>query len=167
MLRISQLSFFLMLLLIITGCKKSNDYPVAPVIKFEEFYKKPTSTGKDDVGVMVISFRDGDGDLGFHENDTLAPYDKKGDYYYNFIVKYFERQKGVLKEVSLPLTNNCRIPYLTPEGKNKVLSGNIAMDIFINNPLSTYDTIRFEVFIYDRALHKSNVVQTTDIVVNK
>lgn len=164
----NQLKYSLLLLILVFfGCKKSNEYPEVPIIKFEEFRKNQTATGKDDVGVMVISFTDGDGDIGFHEKDTLSPYHKKGDYYYNFIIKYFERQKGVYKEIILPFSNNARITYLTPEGKNKVLSGNIAMDLFINNPKSNYDTIRFEAFIYDRALHKSNVITTPDIIVNK
>jgi hypothetical protein len=149
------------------ACKKSDALPSIPVIAFSEFRQYTYPNGKDSLGVMVINFTDGDGDIGYQPGDTLAPFDKKGPYYYNFVIKYLERQNGILKEVKLPFTNNSRIPYLTPEGKEKKLTGNIAMNLFINNPLSSFDTIRFEAFIYDRALHKSNVIQTGDIVVHK
>lgn len=165
--RLKSVCFFILLIILGYSCKKAEEYPNVPVIKFEQFVKIPTASGKDNVGVMIISFTDGDGDVGFRVGDTLAPYQKGGKYYYNFIIKYFERQKGVYKEITLPFTNNSRIPYLTPEGKNKVLAGNIEMDLFINNPLTKFDTIRFEAYIYDRALNKSNVVTTTDIVVKK
>jgi hypothetical protein len=157
-------------LLFFTGliaCKKTDNIPLPPVITFAGFKQYQNSFGKDSIGVMIIDFADGDGDIGYTPADTLPPFDKKGPYYYNFVIKYFERQNGVLKEVKLRGTNNSRIPYLTPEGKEKKLTGNIAMNLFINNPLSHYDTIRFEAFIYDRALNKSNVVQTNDIIVHK
>ncbi len=162
-----KLLYLLFLIIMVAGCKKSSDLPDVPIITFKEFRQYQYANGKDSIGVMVFDFTDGDGDLGYREKDTLPPFDKKGQYYYNFRVKYFERQKGIFKEIKLPFDINARIPYLTPEGKNKVLSGNIAMSFFINNPFSTYDTIRFEAYIYDRALNKSNVIQTRDIIVNK
>jgi hypothetical protein len=155
------------LVIVWQGCKKADSLPLAPFITFTEFRQYQYPNGIDSLGVMVLTFADGDGDIGYNPVDTLPPYDKKGNYYYNFVIKYLERQNGILKEVKLPFTNNSRIPYLTPEGKEKKLTGIIAMNLFINNPLSKFDTIRFEAFIYDRALNKSNVVQTNDIIVLK
>ena len=45
--------------------------------------------------------------------------------------------------------------------------GEIEIEVFINNAFSDYDTIRFDAYIVDRALHKSNTIQTPEIIVNK
>ena len=58
-----------------------------------------------------------------------------------------------------------RLPYLTPTGKNKTLKGDISCDIDVP-PQSLQDTFRLDVFIYDRALHQSNTVTTSAIILN-
>ena len=55
-----------------------------------------------------------------------------------------------------------RIPYIEPrEGQNKILSGEIKIDF--EYPTIKYDTIMYDFYITDRALHKSNVESTSDI----
>jgi hypothetical protein len=131
--------------------------------------------GIDQRGVLRFSFADGDGNIGLLATDTLPPYD------YNLFVTYFERQNGVFKEIFLVTPNyindstivydtatfNGRIPILMPAGKNKAISGEIEDTLFVNNPLSAFDTIMFEVYIQDRKLNKSNTIQTPPIVVKK
>jgi hypothetical protein len=39
--------------------------------------------------------------------------------------------------------------------------------LFTNNPFSTFDTIRYDVRICDRALNMSNLVQTAEIILEK
>jgi hypothetical protein len=63
--------------------------------------------------------------------------------------------------------NNSRIPNITPEGQNKTLEGEIDIALYINNPLSSFDTIKFQAYIFDRALHQSNTIETPEIVVVK
>jgi hypothetical protein len=157
-------------LFLVIGCTKPQKYPNEPIISYKSFIQYTGSDGADSIGVLKLSFTDGNGDIGLNQEDTLPPFDKGGPYFYDFIIKYFEKQNGAYINVldSLTgLTNNSRIPYLTPEGKNKALTGEIEMQLFINNPLSDYDTIRFEAFIYDRALNKSNTITTPDIILNK
>jgi len=101
-----------------------------------------------------------------------------GTYRYNLFIKYFEKKKGKFEEVTITTPNaqtgnpdtlwfNGRIPYLTPIGKNKAISGEIYDTLFINNYTSPYDTIKYQIYIQDRALHKSNVVETPEIIINK
>ena len=149
------------------SCKKPETYPVEPAIQFENFTKYTNIQGKDSVGVLKISFTDGDGDIGLAPDDTLNPYNSGSKYYYNFFIDYFEKQKGVYTKVELPITNNSRIPVILPDGETKSVKGDIEMVLYINNINSTYDTICYEASICDRALHISNTIRTPDIVVKK
>ena len=91
------------------------------------------------------------------------------------IIDYYEKQNGKWELVPLvfpnqgtgendTLTFSVRIPYLTPSGGNQSIKGVIQDTMFIYNPLSDFDTIKFSVYIIDRALHKSNMVETDEIV---
>lgn len=154
-------------ILCIASCIQFQKFPPEPYIAFVSFNKIPTGTGIDDQGTLTVSFTDGDGDVGLDEDQTEPPYDTSSIYYYNIFIKYFEKQNGQYTEVELSPSNNGRVPNLTPEGEQKALQGNISVDLFINNPLSIYDTIRYEVYIVDRALNHSDTITTPDIVVNK
>jgi hypothetical protein len=153
---------FSTLLLFVFSCKKQETYPDTPEIAFEDFVLlfNPAS-GNIERGVLKISFKDGDGDIGLHPDETEPPYD------YNLFLKYFEIQNGdtnhvvIIDPVSGDTANfNARIPVLTPRGSVKAIKGTIEDTIFVYNPLSSFDTIMFEVYLVDRALNKSNVIQT-------
>lgn len=165
----------LILLFVFNSCKKYEDYPSEPTVEFMDFTLLKDNEGIDQRGVLRFSFADGDGNIGLFDNDTLPPYD------YNLFVRYFEKQNGEFKEVFLITPNyindstivydtatfNGRIPDLTPAGKNKAISGEIEDTLFVNNPLSAFDTIMFEVYIKDRALNRSNTFQTPPIIIKK
>jgi len=174
--KLKQLALLMGLLsLTASSCKKYEDYPPEPFIKFMDITLLRDEQGIDQRGVLRFSFSDGDGNIGLYDYDTLPPYD------YNLFVKYFEKQNGVFKEIFLITPNyindttivydtatfNGRIPILTPAGKNKAISGEIEDTLFVNNPLSSFDTIMFEVYIQDRELNKSNTIQTPPIIVKK
>ncbi len=164
-----------LIFVLLWSCKKYEEYPPEPQIEFLDFVLLRDAQGIDQRGVLRFSFTDGDGNIGLYDNDTLPPYD------YNLFVRYFERKNGSFQEVFLvtpryindttivydTATFNGRIPILTPAGKNKAISGEIEDTLFVNNPLSAFDTIMFEVFIRDRDLNESNVIQTPPIVVKK
>ena len=170
---IPTLVIILFLLLILSyGCRKYDHYPIVPHIELNSFQKFADTLGVDQIGVIGLSFTDGDGDIGLTEAQNT------GVYQFDLFIKYFEKQKGVFKEVILttpnPLTGkpdtlwfNGRIPYITPVGKVKAISGQITDTLFINNFVSPYDTIKYQIYIQDRALNKSNVVETPEIVINK
>ncbi len=154
--------------MILTSCIKSDDkYSEIPHIEFVSFTKINNGSNIDNQGIMKIFFTDGDGDIGLDKGDTFGRFHPDSIYYNNFFIKYFEKQNGIIKEVETKFSNNARIPMLTPQGKNKTLKGEIEITLFINNPLSIYDTILFEAYIVDRALHKSNTIRTPEIKVNK
>jgi len=178
MLRKAKILFILLILsgLILLSCRKFEEYPVEPAIEYEDFLLEYNlETGKTERGVLIFSYTDGDGDLGLSPDDTNPPFDLGGAYYYNLIIKYFERQNGIFKEVPLlawnadsarydTLTFNTRFPRLIPEILEKPIKGVFNDTLFILNPLSQYDTIKFSAYIIDRGLHKSNTIETPPIV---
>jgi hypothetical protein len=149
------------------SCIKREQFPIEPYIEFVSFTKVQNTSGVDDKAIMTIFFTDGDGDLGLSEEDTLDPYNPDGDFYYNFLFTYLEKENGVYDTVTLPFTNNSRIPLVNPDLVEKPIKGEIEIELFINNPLSAVDTIAFDVQIIDRALHKSNIIRTPDLFVKK
>jgi hypothetical protein len=147
---------------LLTSCLDKTEFPIEPAILFKEF----TTSG--DSGILVISFTDGDGDIGLNDHDTVAPYDLATGAYYNLLLDYYEKQNGVWVNMtdSLPLPFYYRVPVITPTGQNTALEGEIAVDLIPTyyNPFSQFDTIKFSVQLLDRALNESNVVETDEII---
>lgn len=158
------------------SCRRFEDYPAEPQIAFDNFVLLLNEqTGITEQGVLSISYKDGDGDIGLDPGDTLEPFNYGSTYYYNMIIDYYEKQNGEWKLVPLvyqnpetqendTLTFSVRIPNLTPTSGNQSIKGIIQDTMYIYNPLSQFDTIKFSVYIFDRALHKSNVVETPEII---
>jgi hypothetical protein len=149
--------FILVILGVFIACQQEETYPIIPEIEFDGFIKLwNPQTMVYDRGVFAISFKDGDGDIGLEDGDTIPPYD------FNLFINYYELQNGDSVRVVISDSNefNARIPVLTPIGTNKSISGLIEDTLFMYNYQSTFDTIMFDAYIMDRALHKSNVVNT-------
>ena len=148
--------------LISTSCVKQESFSIIPEISFREFVRV-FDTGQYAVrGILSFYFQDGDGDIGLNPWDTFPPYDPAGQYFYNLVISYFEKQNGTWVEVILVPSYSARIPVLTPENPGKAIKGFI-VDTLILNPAPVFDTIRFDVLIYDRALHQSNLISTPEI----
>lgn len=150
----------------LTGCIKEEQYPIIPRIEFQGFGTLRDITNKDSLGQILISFTDGDGNIGLSESDSVEPY--KYNYYLKFL-QYHNKQLVEVKPVDSSLTFNSRIPILTPNGRNKNIKGDIYMTLelyFARQALLT-DTIGFEIYILDRDLNKSNVLETPLYIINK
>ncbi len=164
--------FFLLTILAFFSCKKNDEFSDIPEIKFESFIKiYNQNLDLYDRGVLKFSFTDGDGDIGLSQNDTLPPYD------YNLFITYFEIRNKDTVEVPLTfydpignktdtLTMNARIPVLNPNENGKAIKGEIEDTLFIYNFSSDFDTILFEIYIKDKALHQSNRIKTPLIIRN-
>lgn len=175
---ITKITVILVLILMIgiDSCRKFEEFPDEPVIKYENFLVGYNpSTGITERGVLIISYTDGNGDIGLDDDDIYPPYNPGSEYYYNMVIDYFEMQNGEFVEVPLvwwdpveqkydTLTFNSRIPVLIPKIATQAIKGTIQDTLFIYNPLSDFDTIKFSVYIIDRALNKSNVVETPPII---
>ncbi|MFZ1688550.1 MAG: hypothetical protein WAU70_14065 [Flavobacteriales bacterium] len=155
-------------MVLFSGCLKTEEFPPEPAIAFKSFGQYADSAS------LVVTFTDGDGDIGLSEDQTDPPFDSASVYYYNFYMDYYLREAGtwVFKSAL-----GHRLPVITPTGQNKALEGEIARRIetvqIPGFPQPWYgvltdadegDTIRFDVRLIDRALHTSNTVSTGDIV---
>jgi len=161
---------------IFLSCRKFEEFPIEPVIQYENFLLEYNpETGKTERGVLMFSYTDGDGDLGLGPNELYAPFNPGSKYYYNLIISYYEKQNGTFIEVPLlswnadsayydTLTFNSRFPRLLKDVEDQPIQGQFSDTLFIFNPLSDYDTIKFSAYIIDRALHESNVIETPEIV---
>jgi hypothetical protein len=144
-----------------TGCLKTEEFPSTPAIKFKSFEFFGDSAS------LVVTFTDGDGDVGLDASDNAPPYDTASTYYYNFFLRYSEKRNNVWYNVQFADSIFYRIPRITPTGQNKTLEGEIAVAI---DPFPLFitgnsDTVRYSVEMVDRALNRSNKVFTKDIIV--
>ena len=160
------LAIFATFVLLMSSCLKKQTFSDVPEIGFLGFDLVFDTGQYAKQGILTISYQDGNGDIGLGAGDVNPPYDTAGTYYYNFVITYFEKQNGVFKQVDLTFPLSTRIPVLTPDDPGKAIKG------FISNtmplpPKPVHDTIRFDAFIYDRALNKSNVISTPEIVLRR
>lgn len=160
----------ILLLAMVTGCSRDDDYPVEPVLEYSGFLFRANPEGQVTEGVLVLEFTDGDGNMGLGQADTLPPFHYGGAYYYNFFIYLHTKQQGVYVPVTFPDTSynfHSRIPRIEFTGNSKAIKGEIeyTFDLLIMKPFLPSDTIMIETWIYDRALNKSNLVRTPDIVI--
>lgn len=146
-------------IMLMSSCKKINEFPLIPHIEFVSFTKIYNGTNKDDKGILAIYFTDGDGNIGFRPNEK--------DSSYNFFIDYYEKQEGKFVKIDLPSTLNVRLPIINTSKEPQPLAGNIELEVYFNNPLSTYDTIQLECWLFDRDSNESNHIFTPEIIVNK
>jgi len=107
--------------------------------------------------IYSIFGSDGDGDIGLEEHQTDPPYDA------NLYVFQYGVHKGFQIFID---TLSFRIPYVTPEGQNKSLKGEIDVDldiIYILPPFDTIDTVKYEIYLLDRSLNQSNIITSEEI----
>lgn len=151
----------LLVAVLASGCLKTEKFPVEPKITFKEFDQFADSAS------VVITFTDGDGDIGLDQGDTLGSFAPGSQWYHNLFIDYYKRVNGawVLQDFALPLYY--RIPVITPTGQNKALEGDIAVALKPYPVIagSEGDTIRFNIRLADRALHLSNEVESGAVIV--
>lgn len=150
------------------ACQVVPEYPVAPSISFGSVYFEDLP--QSDVIYLTINFKDGDGDLGLSSADSKTPpftdsivvngVKEANPNAYN-IFPTLMRKVGDKYEIELPGAYNGVFPRLK-EGETKgPIEGSLTYKItsfnFFNQDSSI---VKIRVQIQDRALNKSNVVET-------
>ena len=165
--------FYLSIFIVFThySCKKPDQFPDEPIISYKNMYTILNNNGYNEKVTIQINFTDGDGDVGYKaegQNDSIFD-SPLSPYYKNFNANLFRLINGNwVENISITRLGG-RLPYLTPGGKNKSLKGEIAGDIYLpvfSPSPAVKDTFRFDVYIYDRSFHKSNVISTPNIILN-
>lgn len=145
------------------SCKQSARFSIIPKIEFVDLEKIANNYNYDDKANLTFYFQDGDGDIGLEGN--ISPSDTLPEQKYNLFINYYEKQNGQFVKID-SINNNARIPYLSNNVPESI-EGEITYEIYINNYLSPYDTVYFDFYIVDRALHRSNTVRTPEIIIKK
>ena len=143
----------------VVGCTKPPDYPIEPVIKYLGMSKKQlkqSSINADSLRVS-FSFTDGDGDIGSNDSLSLFVVDKRDGF----------------------LSSKYKIPFITEAGAKNGISGEIEFVLFSTccyfpdgqapcTPSKTFptDTVVYELYLKDRAGHKSNIIETEPIILD-
>lgn len=157
--------FFLLFIAGISSCKKQSSFSSVPEIEFSSY----TVTERVDtilqgnkykVVNLKFKFKDKEGDIGLDKNETSPPYEVTGNYYYNLIIAKFEKQNGQFVYKS---NQNSRLPLLTGYATKRGLQGYIDIDLNVLFLVPGTMTLKYEVYIYDRALQKSNTITTPEI----
>ena len=155
---------------LISSCLKPEEFPDEPKIEFVSFEAQGDSSG-----IFVISFTDGNGDIGLDLGDTLSPYEPDSYYYYNVYFDYYEIVDGDTVRgtsdpnnfpTADPITLAFRIENITPIGQNKALKGEIKTTLeprYYHLGATSNDSILYKIVLIDRALNVSNELITSII----
>lgn len=170
MVRGSKLSVLFGLLLFL-ACSKEETDSALPVVEYVGYEKFKNGTGKDSLLLIRFRFRDGDGDLGYTEADTLPPFQIGDPYFYNLHTDFYGKVSGNKVYYVDGFSNDTidydqRIQSITPEGKYKGISGTMELRVdFTMLLLNGHDPekVQMELWINDRALHESNRILTPEI----
>lgn len=158
--KLNRIAIICITMLGFVACYKTPQYPITPTLKFETFTKPNSVFTLGDTGNLVLSFTDGDGDMG-----KLNNADSSSRLWYRNLrdTTFFNRDRYYV------------IPVIPQKGTTKAISGTIEMKLsaalfnsyeayFIAKGISI-DTFTFKMYVTDRATHQSNVITTPPIVV--
>ena len=168
----------------IYSCKKPVKFSEIPNISFKEFIQHKSVAGKDTSVDFVFNFQDGDGDLGYADNEFF----KCGVPLNNLFIYYEEKQGAAFVpklffEQVIDYNDNCdsvgvhydslqlhfpsRMTYIQPTGSDKSIEGKVAYHLSQNSLLFISAKGRFRFYIVDRAEHQSNIEYSAELDINK
>lgn len=170
-------------LTLLIGCIAEPDYPDAPSISFGDIQLKAGSINNLDSVTLVITFQDGNGDLGLspsNPEDTLPPYQSLNPdgtlnkFRNNIFVSIELSEAGTFVPIELPDGQGFdgRFPLLNTRDRPTPLEGEISYTIGIfygvfGSPLEAGDEIRLRVQIADRSLNESNIIETPAVILGQ
>lgn len=149
-------------MILLGSCVKEKNFPPEPKIEFVSY----TTYGTDSAD-CIISFSDGDGDIGILEGDTASEDDYQLKYLYKGTDGQFYPFDMIDSTAAFDtLFYSYRVPDITPKGQYKTLEGQIKAKLR-SSPVyfPGHTVVKFEIRLRDRAGHLSNMVATNEIVV--
>ncbi|RAK69554.1 hypothetical protein [Hymenobacter edaphi] len=161
--------------LAVLACEPAPTYPNEPSIEFKsiraEREDKPSPETDVNRIFVTLNYKDGDGDLGLSDDDKkVAPFNAPPynfNYYatmyvYNTTNRQFERDLSFNGAFGRMLAVDAKSQPIRGELTYEVNNGN---GFPINYPqYRPGNKVKFEIYVYDRAQHKSNVLTTEELV---
>lgn len=158
------------------SCVKPKEFADEPYIEFRRnILGAEAGVGGDTTLTLSVEFyfQDGDGDIGRRDEEEKEPY--VGEYFHNLHFNLLERMPDSTyvqvyqtdsTGASYPIKYNYHLHYIEPVNSNHALRGTITwqVDDFASTAFFMKGrTVCYSFYLYDRALHKSNVVYTEAI----
>ena len=162
------------------ACTGEPDFSFIPEIGFNNVrVLTVTSQGllgvaKKDSVIMTVNFQDGDGDLGFTPAELITLKKTTGDSLQTFVVDIYVQRNGKFVRSFPKEKFGGNFPIRFKQGsKPGPIEGTVdysatfEYNVFQGIPFlkGKSDTIKFAIQIKDRALNKSNVVETSPVVI--
>jgi hypothetical protein len=151
------------------SCYKRESIPNTPQISLDNINSRHLKKGTDSF-TLTIGYKDGDGDLGLGQGDTFPPFNASSYYYSDLYIYYLVRSNGIyvpwVPKNSLfsnldTVFYDYRIGVLNDSKRAQPISGNINVGLVVTDSIN--DNIKFRIFLFDRALHESNIIETAAI----
>lgn len=158
------LKSLLLIIGILTGlifsCVPPKAYPVEPEVSFKEI---KMYDGHDTLQnpvkriILTMSVVDGDGNIGLPEDYVLPGFDTLDNK--NWFINLYNKKDTVFEKVDLLAPLNYRTTFLVPKGQDKSLTADFEVTLDFTK-FEDYDTVKFDFYIYDRDLNRSNTAET-------
>jgi len=135
---------------------KLKTFSQTPVIEYKSFNPLLGDTAAD----LVITFSDGDGDIGKEKEDKAN----------NLFMTYYYFDGTKFRAFFDSFNNDTlRIPYTIrkpiDDYEGKPISGEVAVKLNQYRPTKTHKRIKYVMYMLDNANHKSNVLTTPELQV--
>jgi len=159
--KILGIAFIVLLVAAFSACSKKANYPIIPALTYDSF-----TVNNDNSATLKVNFTDGDGDIGYPQGSNNVPVD--------FYIEIFHDSSNTIIPVQLPGNKDAvmgdtafipyNVPYITPTGKDKELSGQIQVQIgtgpgtWYFRPDGSY--YQYKIWLIDRAGHVSKRITT-------
>jgi hypothetical protein len=174
-----------LLMVLLQSCKEDEKFSTIPEITFERFELYKNAAGQDTTVDFVFSLTDGDGDIGYRDNEID---NSCGADNFNLYMFYEEkngssyRPKKLWLQVteitpacdtlvyfdSVQIVFNQRMQYIEPAGNSKGIEAEVRYRMDYTSALILLSNIgRFDFYIRDRANNKSNRIYSGDLVLVK
>lgn len=136
------------------SCIKKKTYSENPEIEFKSF-NIDTATTAD----MTITFADGNGDIGKDNSDSTR----------NLFMNYYYKDSITQKFVAFwngtdSLKSGYTVHKPNDEYNGHAISGEVTLHMAFYRHSKKIKTIRYVIYMFDNAGHKSNVVTTPDLI---
>ena len=156
-------TFFIILSGLFLACERPQILPETPEVSFKSLhiYDGYELESPKKFLILTIKIVDGDGDIGLPQDDTLPGFEEIGNK--NLFITFYEKIDGEFQEVDLVVPYHYRTPYLEPEGQDKTLKADIEVTMTYDSAFFNYDTIKYDFYVYDRKLNKSNTAESPEI----
>jgi len=153
---------------VFTGCRKIPKFSETPSIQYKNirkvtFFSEDQLIDSDSI-ILGLHFEDGDGDLGF-------PEDQRSEDNVDYLVDVYRQTGGIFNPVTFPsgVTFNGHIPLMAPVGTPGPIEGDLfyAMIFTYSTDQVADDTLKFVVKLKDRKGNFSNMAESDPVIIRK